>query len=253
MMVKISVVVPVYNSQGALEMLCYRLKETFEALILDFEIILVDDFSKDDSFSKMMELHTKDSRIKIIQLKRNYGQQNALMCGLRYVTGEYTVIMDDDLQNPPEEIAKLWHKILEGYDVVYGLPALAIKKNQGYRYWGSVLRDLLFDLMINKPHQIKVSSFRILKRDLVKKIIKDRTSFVYISAITFKHRVKAANITVEHLNRELGHSNYGMLKLTRLYLKILLNYGPGFSRLARKSQPQYEIAQKNIKICEKLY
>ncbi len=242
-MIKISVVVPVYNSRSTLEMLYHRLKETFEALILDFEIIMVDDCSKDDSFSKMMELHTKDLRVKIIELKRNYGQQNALMCGLHHVTGEYTVIMDDDLQNPPEEIAKLWLKILEGYDVVYGLPALPIKKNQGYRYWGGVLRDLLFNLMINKPSRIKVSSFRILKGDLVQKIIKDKTSFVYISAITFKHSVKAANIEVEHHQRELGYSNYSMLKLAKLYLKILYYYGPGFSRLARTSQPQYEISK----------
>lgn len=242
-MTKISVVVPVYNSRDNLEMLYYRLKETLGALIMDFEIILVDDCSEDDSFSKMTELHIQDPRVKIIQLKRNYGQQNALMCGLHYVTGEYTVIMDDDLQNPPEEIAKLWLKILEGYDVVYGLSELSIKKNQGYRYWGGVLRDLLFDLMINKPSQIKVSSFRILKRDIVEKIIKDRTTFVYISAITFKHRVKAANIEVAYQKREFGHSNYSMLKLSRLYLSILLNYGPGFSRFARTSRPQFEIDQ----------
>ncbi|NLI90908.1 MAG: glycosyltransferase family 2 protein [Peptococcaceae bacterium] len=242
-MVMISVVVPVFNSRDTLEILCQRLRETFAELILDYEIVLVDDGSVDDSFSKMIELHAKDLKVKIIQLKRNYGQQNALMCGLRYVTGEYTVIMDDDLQNPPEEIAKLWFKISQGYDVVYGLPAPAIKKVQGYRYWGGRLRDFLFDLMINKPPGIKVSSFRILKRELVEEIIKDRTSFVYISAMTFKHKVKAANIEVEHHQREYGHSNYSMIKLAWLYLKILLNYGPGFSRLAGSSRPQYEIAK----------
>ena len=244
-MVKISIVVPVYNSRGTLEILYNRLRKTLETLLLDFEIILVDDGSRDDSFSKMMELHDNDQRVKLIQLKRNYGQQNALMCGLRYVTGDYTVILDDDLQNPPEEIVKLWLKILEGYEVVYGLPTEA-KKIQGYRYWGGVLRDLLFDLMINKPSKIKVSSFRILKKDLVQKIIKDQTSFVYISAITFKHRVKAANIEVAYDKRGFGQSNYSMLKLSRLYLKILLNYGSGFSRFARTSEPQYEIAQLKL-------
>jgi len=138
-MVKISVVIPVYNSKPTLEVLCHRLKDTFKALLLDFEIILVDDCSTDDSFSKMIELYSQEPRVKIIQLKRNYGQQNALICGLHYVTGEYAVIMDDDLQNPPEEISKLRNKILEGYDVVYGLPAPEIKKNQGYGYWGGVL------------------------------------------------------------------------------------------------------------------
>ncbi|AGA70382.1 glycosyl transferase [Desulfitobacterium dichloroeliminans LMG P-21439] len=246
MMEKISVVVPVYNSQKTLGMLCYYLQETLNKLNLDFEIILVDDGSKDDSFSKMLDLHRMEPRIKIIQLKRNYGQQNAIMCGLRYATGTYTVIMDDDLQNPPEEIVKLWQKIREGYDVVYGLPSLAAKKDQRYRYWGAVLRDLLFNLMINKPAGIKVSSFRILHKNLLAKIIVDRTSFVYISAIIFKHRVKVANIEVNHHKRESGHSNYSILKLVRLYLKILLNYGPGISKFARTTRPQYEIANNKL-------
>ncbi|WP_018306907.1 glycosyltransferase family 2 protein [Desulfitobacterium hafniense] len=242
-MEKISVVVPVYNSEGTLEILCQRLKETLKRLPLEYEIILVDDGSKDSSFGKMMEIHSMDSSVKIIQLKRNFGQQNALMCGLHYVTGKYAVIMDDDLQNPPEEIVKLWYKMQEGYDIVYGLPALNIKKEQGYRYWGGILRDLLFNLMINKPLQIKVSTFRIVHRDLVDKIIKDQTSFVYISAIIFKHKVKAANIEVEHHKRKVGRSNYNMLQLARLYFKILFNYGPVFSKFARTSRPQYEIAQ----------
>ncbi|MEL1136204.1 glycosyltransferase family 2 protein [Desulfitobacterium sp. THU1] len=243
MMEKMSVVVPVYNSQKTLEKLCYSLKEALNKLNLDFEIILVDDGSKDDSFGKMLELHRVELRIKVIQLKRNYGQQNAIMCGLRYATGNYTVIMDDDLQNPPEEIVKLWQKIQEGYDVVYGLPPLSTKKVQGYRYWGGVLRDLLFNLMINKPAGIKVSSFRILRQDLVAKIIEDRTSFVYISAIIFKQRVVVGNIEVEHHKRESGQSNYSILKLVRLYLKILLNYGPGIAKFARTTPPQYEIAE----------
>jgi len=101
-------------------------------------------------------------------------------------------------------------------------------------------------MMINKPSGIKVSSFRILKRDLVEKIIKDRTSFVYISAITFKHRVKVANIEVEHNKREYGDTNYSLSKLARIYLNILFNYGPGFSRLARTSRPQFEISQMKL-------
>jgi undecaprenyl-phosphate 4-deoxy-4-formamido-L-arabinose transferase len=241
-MAKLSVVVPVYNSRDTLEMLYFRLKQTFDTLQLEFELILVDDGSQDDSFSRMAELHAQDARVKIIQLKRNFGQQNALMCGLRHTSGEYTVIMDDDLQNPPEEIGKLWSKIREGYDVVYGLPAHSAQKGRGYRYWGGVLRDILFDRVLHTPAGIKVSSFRILHRDLVRKIIQDQTTFVYISAIIFKQSVHAANIEVVHHPRELGHSNYNMLKLAKLYLKIWLNYGPGFRRFARTSGPQYEIS-----------
>ncbi len=187
---------------------------------------MVDDGSTDDSFSKMCELCDKDPSVKAIKLKKNYGQQNAIMCGLHYAAGDYTVIMDDDLQNPPEEIEKLWIKILEGYDVVYGIPNQKLKGF--YRFLGALMRDGLFDIFFPKPHGIKVSSFRIMRRKLVEEITKNKTSFVYISAITFQNRVKAANVNVNHAEREYGRSNYSLLKLCKALLEYLLELLSGF-------------------------
>ncbi|MFA6808074.1 MAG: glycosyltransferase, partial [Eubacteriales bacterium] len=204
------------------------------------EIILVDDGSTDNSYAKMCTLHSFDSRVKIIRLKKNYGQQNAIMCGLHYALGDFIVIMDDDIQNPPEEIENLFLKIIEGYDLVYGIPDR--KYYNFYRFLGSQMRDFLFNIMLNKPKSIKVSSFRIMSRNLAQEIIKDKTSFVYISAITFKKKVKVANISVAHAKREYGGSNYSFVKLIKLFLNIFVNYSPLLSGFADKLHPQFEIA-----------
>lgn len=240
-MYSISVVIPVFNSAATLEKLYHRLCCTLDGLTGDYELIFVDDGSRDSSFAGMSALQRVDPRVKAIRLKKNYGQQNAIMCGLHYAKGDYTVIMDDDLENPPEEIAKLLLKILEGYEVVYGIPDR--KFLHPYRCWGAVMRDLLFDLMFRKPREIKVTSFRIMDRRLVERIIQDKTSFVYISAITFREKVRAANVKVKHARRECGGSNYSWARLAKLFANIFLNYSPLFSRWADTSRPQFELAQ----------
>lgn len=235
----ITVVIPVFNSEISLEKLYQRLCPVLESISKDYSIILVDDSSTDNSYNKICELHALDPRVKAIQLRQNYGQQNALMCGLHFAQGNYIITMDDDIQNPPEEIEKLMSKIIKGYDVVYGIPRQ--KLHSKYRLLGAVMRDLLFNTLFRIPKNIKVSSFRVLRKDLVESIIQDKTSFVYISAVIFKNKVKVANVQVEHSRREFGLSNYSLSKLAKLFLKICINYGPCFSRFADKSKPQFEI------------
>lgn len=240
----ITAVIPVFNSEESLPTLYSRVSATLKKFTDDYSIILVDDNSRDSSYQKICELHELDCRVKAIRLKRNYGQQNAIMCGLNYSISDYTVILDDDLQNPPEEIGKLICKILEGYEIVYGIPSF--KSGPKSRILGTILRDMLFKILFDMPKGLKVSSFRILHRDLVQKIRQDKTSFVYISAIIFKNKVKAANIPVRYGAREFGRSNYNLGKLARLYLKIIWNYSSLFSGWADRSRPQYEISELRL-------
>lgn len=100
----ISVVVPVYNSQNTLEELASRIINAINAMDINIELIFVDDCSKDESFSIMMRIYDSFPKTKIIRLQSNYGQQNALLCGIRHAQGDYIITMDDDLQHPPEEI-----------------------------------------------------------------------------------------------------------------------------------------------------
>lgn len=118
----ISVIIPVYNSEQTLTALMQRLQPVLEAQTTEYELVLVNDGSSDQSWDVICELSVEHSWLRGINLMRNYGQHNALLCGIRSARYEIIVTMDDDLQNPPEEIPKLLEKLDEGYDVVYGTP-----------------------------------------------------------------------------------------------------------------------------------
>jgi len=242
---RISVVVPVYNSENSLDKFYLILSKELKKTCDDYEIIMVDDGSLDNSYETMKKLHIMDSRVKIIKLDGNFGQQNALMCGFHYSTGEYVVTMDDDLQHPPEEIYNLKKKIDEGYDVVYGIPI--IKQHSVYRKMGSKMTDYLFNKICSKPNNIKISSFRIIRKNIVNEIIKDKTSFVYISAIIFKNTTNISNVEVKHNIRKYGKSNYNFYKLFKLYVKLYLYYSNHkIFKILTSSREQFKIKYKKL-------
>lgn len=237
----ISVIVPVYNSEKTLERLCYQIINTMKELKNDYEIILVNDKSNDNSYNIIKKL-SKDIHIISIHLERNVGQQNALLCGLRRCKGDYAITIDDDLQYSPKDIPKLLEKIYLGYDIVYGVP---IKKaHSNLRNLGTKIKDLLFNISIKKPKGISITSFRVMNRKLIDKIILDNNSFVYLSASTFKHTKKAANIFVPHSKRLYGASNYSYLKLIKLFFNIIIYYSDiRVFKLFKKDIPQYKIME----------
>ena len=118
----ISVVVPVYGGEKTVKPLYDRLAAVFAQLGKSFEVIYVHDASPDNSIATLRELHKSHDNVRVVDLYRNYGQQNALMCGFRFCTGDYIITIDDDIQNPPEEMPKLFAKLEEGYDAVIGHP-----------------------------------------------------------------------------------------------------------------------------------
>src|SRR3989344_6135073 len=115
-----SVVIPVYNSEKSLFELYKRITKVMQKQNKSYEIIFIDDCSLDESWKILQNLHKKDKRVKVIQLTKNFGQHNAIICGFSFTKGNYVITMDDDLQHPPEEIPSLIKKINEGYSVVYG-------------------------------------------------------------------------------------------------------------------------------------
>lgn len=241
----ISVVIPVYNSSDSLEELYERLLHILKRICQRYEIIMVDDGSRDDSFKKILQLHSKDRRVKAISLAGNFGQQNALLCGFHYATGEYIITLDDDLQHLPEEIEKLLLTLDKGYDAVFGIPT--VKQHSFYRRIGSKLTNHLFNRITAKLEGIKISSFRAFKRNLLEKIISEKTSFVYISAIIFKYTDNVGNVIVEHDSRKYGKSNYHFFKLLTLFLKLYIYYSKSsLLKVFTSSRPQYEI--KDIRL-----
>lgn len=238
----ISVVIPVFNSENSLYELYGKLTYELEMLCSDFEIILVDDGSSDNSLDRMKALHLSDSRVKVIQLDGNFGQQNALMCGFQYARKDFILTMDDDLQNPPQEIEKLIRKLSKGYDVVYGIPQK--KRHSFYRNLGTKMTNIFFNLICGKPIKVKISSFRVLRKELVIKILEDKRSFVYISAITFQNTKNVTSVAVAHNYRKYGKSNYNIIKLLCLYKKLFIYYAPFIRNRVKPKGPQFIVKQE---------
>lgn len=218
----ISIVVPVYNSSKSIAKLVQRIVNTLEKEETSFEIILVEDHSKDKSLAVINGLKEKDSRIAVIPLLQNVGQQAAVKIGMMAATGKVVITIDDDLEHQPEDIVLLLAEINRGYDVVYGIPRN--KQYSFYRKLGSQLVDLFFTFFLRKPRNMKVGSFRIINRKTVDRICQDKTPFVYITAMTLRVTKNIGNVSVNHQERQFGKSNYDLKKLMKLFLNLFYYY-----------------------------
>jgi glycosyltransferase involved in cell wall biosynthesis len=217
----ISVVIPVFNSESSLEELYLRLKKVLNLHCDDFEIIMVDDFSCDGSFKLMQYLRSLDERVKIIHLASNSGQHNATLCGFNYSQGDYVVTIDDDLQHPPEEIPVLLEKMQLGFDVVFGIAQQ--KQHRLYRNSGAILIDKCISLIFPQSAHIKRSSFRILNRELIKRILSRSRTPLYMAALILQNSLNPGNVEVRHEPRKYGKSNYSIGRTINM-TKILLIY-----------------------------
>lgn len=244
MVCMITVVVPVYNSAAILPELCHRLITELGRLSPDYEIILVDDGSGDKSFEIMCLLHEKEPRIKIIRLAGNYGQQSAVVCGLRHARGRAVITMDDDLQHPPEEIRHLLKTLDEGYDLVFGISRA--KRHSFYRSLGSYLTDRIFNIIKLKVRDIRISSFRAVRLDTARRAFAQTPGFAYVSAQLLLYAQHVASIPVTYQARHSGDSNYNFLKLMRLFLRLILYYSPLFVKITPKGGELYVIKEKHL-------
>ncbi len=220
---KYSVVIPVYNSERIVGETVARTVAFFENAGLAFEIILVNDASPDGSWKVISALARKDRRIKAINLLRNYGQHNANLCGFRHVSGDWLVTLDDDLQNPPEEIAHLIRKAAEGHhDLVLG--RFRSKQHASYRRWGSKVVNWLNGKIFDKPEGLTLSNFRLLHKDVVQRICDYQSPFPYIPGLALMFSASPANVEVEHLPRREGKSSYNFIRIAKLVATLLFNY-----------------------------
>lgn len=219
---KYSVVIPVYKSADIIDKTIERTVNFFEGQGWNYEIVLINDASPDNSWDKLFEHAAQNPNIVAINLLKNYGQHTAIFCGFHYVSGDYIITMDDDLQNPPEEITHLVHKVLEGYDIVYG--KFEQKQHAGYRRLGSKLIAEVNQRVFNQPSDLVVTNYRILEKSVIERIINYRTAYPYITGLSLMFSNKRANVVVKHLPREIGKSGYNWYKLLALVMRIIFNY-----------------------------
>jgi len=217
-----SVVIPVFNSEPIVATTIDRTVAFFESHGFSYEVILVNDGSTDGSWDVLQRAPARYPHVRVINLLRNYGQHNANLCGLRRATGDYVITMDDDLQNPPEEIIHLIDKAMTGPDVVFG--QFRHKAAPSTRTIGSKVIGLLNRRIFAQPPDLVVSNFRILRRDVVDRICNSRSAYPYITGQALLYSSKPANVEVEHAPRQAGKSTYSPIRLAKLVLRILFSY-----------------------------
>ncbi|MFC1698981.1 glycosyltransferase family 2 protein [Candidatus Omnitrophota bacterium] len=219
---KYSVVIPVFNSSGIVAETIDRTVAFFEKQAWDYELILVNDASSDGSWQVLRNKALANPQIIAINLLRNYGQHIAVFCGFQKSTGDYVITLDDDLQNPPEEIIHLIEKAKQGHDAVFG--RFHTKRHTGYRRLGSILIGAVNKRIFYKPKNLVLTNFRIIRRDVVNRICSYRTNYPYITGLTLIFSSNRANVWVEHKKRPKGRSNYTFFTIAKLVMLILFNY-----------------------------
>jgi glycosyltransferase involved in cell wall biosynthesis len=225
-----SIVVPVYNSERQVGHTVDSIVGEMDRQGLRYELILVNDGSSDDSWGVIAERARQNPHVVAVNLLRNYGQHNANLAGFRESAGDYVITMDDDLQNPPDQIRVLIDEAMKGRDVVFG--AFETKRAPAYRRLGSGLVSRINRRVFAQPPDLVVSNFRILRRDVVDRICASRTAYPYITGQALMYSSNRANVTVRHDPAKVGKSRYSTSRIIRLVLTILFSYSLFPLRLA---------------------
>lgn len=217
---KVSICIPVYNGADSIERLLAAIDTAFSAA--DKEVVLVNDGSRDNSAEVCRKLVDQYAYVRFIDLRKNSGEHNAVMCALNYCTGDCAAIIDDDLQNPPEEIHKLIAEMEKGYDVVFA--KYHKKKHNLFRNMGSKFNDLFATWLLEKPKDLYLCSFKLVSRAVINEIIKYKGPFPYVDGLILRVTDSFSSVYVNHNARESGHSNYNLKRLVRLYLNMFINF-----------------------------
>jgi glycosyltransferase involved in cell wall biosynthesis len=226
----LSVVTPVYNGEASVAELCRRLAEVLPRVSAQHEIILVNDGSRDRSWEMISELSSRTPTVRGLNLMRNYGQHNALLCGIRAAKYEVVVTMDDDLQHPPEEIPRLLARLEEGFDVVYGAPKA--EQNGLLRALASRITRLALSTAIGSEVAKNVSAFRVFRTRLRDAFADYQSPFVSIDVLLTWATTRFGAITVPFQPRYRGSSNYTFTKLVRFALDMMTGFSTAPLQLA---------------------
>ena len=221
---------PVYNGEGSLAELCRQLGDVLPRIAVDHEIILVNDGSRDRSWDIISELCSRSPAVRGLNLMRNYGQHNALLCGIRTAKYDVIVTMDDDLQQPPEEIPRLVARLEQGFDVVYGVPAA--QYNGLMRALASRITRLALRMAVGSEVAKNVSAFRVFRTQLCEAFANYQSPFVSIDVLLTWATTRFGATTVVFQPRHSGSSNYTLMKLVRHALDMMTGFSTAPLQLA---------------------
>ena len=218
---KISVVVPVYKSQECIEALVNRVDECFNEL--DYELILVNDCSPDNSWKEIKVALQSNEKLIAINLRKNSGQDNAIMVGFSNVSGDYVVVMDDDLQHDPANIKKMVQELeREDFDVCFA--QFFTQKQKLWKRFGSWFNGKTAEIILNKPPGIYLSPFKVIRREIVDEITKYKGPYPYVDGIIFTITQNVTQIATEHHSRFAGRSNYSFARSFSVWLRLMTSF-----------------------------
>lgn len=219
---EISFVVPVYNGAGSIGEVVRQIINAYPGM--EIEVVLVNDGSADDSEAvcrKLVDQHPL--QVSFVQLMKNFGEHSAVLAGLSRTRGEFVAVLDDDGQNPPAEVRKLYDLCRSReLDVVYGF--YEKKAHHWFRNLGSWLNDKAANIMVRKPPEIYLSSFKVMRRRLVDEIVRYKGPYPYIDGLIFRTTSRVGQTQVKHVQRQSGQSGYTLRKLVRLWLNMFVNH-----------------------------
>lgn len=220
--VALSVVIPVYRGAPNIRELAGRLTAVLQARCSKFEILFVNDASPDASWETICEISSDQENVRGINLMRNFGQHAALLAGIRTARYPLIVTMDDDLQHPPEEIPKLLARLIEGVDVVYGVPSK--RNHEAWRNLGSLFVRVAVAAVSTNEAAKQATAFRLFRASLKNAFDESRMGVIHLDALLNWGTTRFTSVTVEHDLRKSGTSNYGFLKLLNLSATMLTSY-----------------------------
>jgi glycosyltransferase involved in cell wall biosynthesis len=227
---KCSIVIPVYNSAGTLELLIQRLDRVLQELASEYEVIFVNDDSRDNSWQVITRLSERYPWIRGINLMKNFGQHNALLTGILVAQYEVIVTMDDDLQHPPEEIHKLTSELRNGFDVVYGIPEA--QAHGFFRSLTSRFTKFVMGKALDLPNLALSGAFRVFRIEVRNAFKNYHSQFVSIDALLSWGTSRFGYVVVHHAPRFIGKSNYTFRKLIRHTVNMLTGFSTLPLRLA---------------------
>lgn len=218
----ISVVIPVYNSESILPKLVTRLLKSLQSICSNYEILLINDGSQDESWDSIQKITGENKQVRGVNLRRNYGQHNALLCGIRLAQYDVIVTIDDDLQHPPEEIHKLVKKLNQGYDVVYGIPEKLVHST--WRNFSSRFTKRFLGKILGVEGIKYISAFRAFKKEIRTAFDQFDSPNVIIDALLRWGTEKFGTVEVNEQTRMVGHSNYDLFKLAKFTMLVLTGF-----------------------------
>lgn len=218
----ISVVSPIYKAEFFVEKLVFEIQKVMSVIDVDYEIILVDDRSPDNSWIRMKELSNSNPKVKSIRLSRNFGQHPAIMAGLSKAQGEWIVVMDCDLQDQPKELEKLYNKTIEGFDIV--LARRAQRKDSNLKKLSSKIFSKVYGFFTDTKYDNEIGNFGIYNKKVIESILQVSDYIKFFPLFVNFVGYNSTSIEVEHASRESGSTSYSFSKLISLAFNSIISF-----------------------------